>query len=82
VGVEGTTQRTIVAPQCAIDLTAWIKKINVITTTPHTIPYNLAVWSRKNGAMKQLAETWIDDRPDYQRRRADQGATKLIVTLP
>jgi len=82
IGVEGTTNRTVVAPQCQIDLTAWIKKINVIITTSNTITYKLAVWSRKNAAMKDLVSVAVDDRPDYQRRRADQGATKLSVGLP
>jgi len=64
------------------DLTAWIKAINTFTTAPHTCLYNLGVWSRKNAAIKPLQECWVDDRFDYQRKRAGEAATKTIVTLP
>jgi hypothetical protein len=32
---------------------------------------NFMVWSRKNAALKQPILTYMDDRPDYQRRRSD-----------
>jgi hypothetical protein len=79
---EAVTNRPILTAAFRTDLTALIKKINVHTTAPHSVVYNLGVWSRKNGAMKSLQETWIDDRPDYQRRRDDQGATRTVVGLP
>lgn len=79
---EATTNRQVLSTSVMGDLTKWIKAINVITTTGHSCLYNLGVWSRKNAAMKSLQEVWIDDRPDYQRRRADQGATRTILGLP
>jgi hypothetical protein len=42
----------------------------------HTFPpdsWNLRVWSRKNAGIKVPSEGWMDDRPDYQRRRTDQN---------
>lgn len=33
--------------------------------------YNLRQWSRRNASCKIPTEAWCDDRPDYQRRRAD-----------
>src|SRR5215831_14312925 len=64
---EAVTNRTYVGSGTQTNLTKWIKSINVITTTSHTVIYNLAVWSRKNAAMKSLQECWVDDRYDYVR---------------
>jgi hypothetical protein len=74
--------RTIIIPACRTDLGLWIKAINAHTTIPSNIPYTLAVWSRKNALMKGLAEVWVDDRPDYQHKRAGQASTKTITALP
>lgn len=82
ISLEAGSNRAYVASVCRTDLTKWIQKINVYTTTPHTVVYNLGVWSKKNGSMKSLQETWVDDRPDYQRRRADQATIKTIQSLP
>lgn len=82
MGVEATTFRTIVTGNCQNDLGKFIKAINVLTTTPHTVVYNLAVWSRKNATMKSLQECWVDDAPDTQRRRGGTSATRTITPLP
>lgn len=79
---DSTSNRTKLGSAVGNDLCQWIKSINVITTTPHTIVYNLGVWSRKNAAIKSLQEVWVDDRIDYQRRREDQGVVKTILGLP
>jgi len=77
-----TNSRTMPSTTIRTDLCQWIKAINVYSTGPHSIPYNLAVWSRKNALMKSLQEVWIDDRFDYQRRRGGKESTKTIVGLP
>lgn len=77
-----TTHRTKLKTNFMGDLTKWIKDVNVITSAAHTVVWNLAVWSRKNAAMKSLQEVWVDDRPDYQRRRTDQSTIKTILGLP
>lgn len=77
-----TNNRTVPSTTIRTDLCQWIKSINVHTTAPHSIPYNLCVWSRKNALMKSLQEVWIDDRFDYQRRRAGSESTKTVVGLP
>ena len=64
------------------DLGKWIKKINIITSVPHTLPYALAVWSRRNHAMKGLAECWVDERFDYRRPRAGDATNRIITPLP
>jgi hypothetical protein len=74
--------RVYLIPQCRTDLTAWIHSINTYTTTPSSVVYDLAVWSRKNKMMKALSEVWIDDRVDYRRKRAGKAGAKTVVTLP
>jgi hypothetical protein len=50
---------------------------SVCTISNYPVPGNanwsLSVWSRKNATLKKAAELWMDDRPDYQRRRTDPG---------
>lgn len=41
----------------------------------------LQVWSRRNAAVKLPTVGYMDNRPDYQRRRSDQGATKTNRAL-
>lgn len=44
--------------------------------------YNLRVWSRKNASVKIPVEGWMDDRPDYQRRRSDPNpGSKVFQAL-
>jgi hypothetical protein len=81
-GTSGATNRSTLTSQIRTDLTAWIKAINLYTTGPHSVPYALQVWSRKNATTKPLVETWMDDRPDYQRRRSDQSTVRTVVPLP
>ena len=82
LALESTTNRSYLVSSFQTTLVKWIQAINVITTAPHTVIYNLAVWSRKGAFMKSLQECWVDDRPDYQRRRSDQAASRLIQGLP
>jgi len=81
ISAESGTNRSVIGATCAGDLTKWIKAINV-----HTVgsggQYQLGVWSRKNAAVKPLTEVWVDDRPDYQRRRTDQGVIRYSLPLP
>jgi hypothetical protein len=82
IGQDATTHRPEIISQMRTDMTKFVKAINVVTTATHTVTYNLAVWSRKNAAMKSLQECWVDDRPDYQRRRDDQSTVRTIQGLP
>jgi hypothetical protein len=79
---EASTNRSILNANVMGDLTKWLAAISVYTTPTNSIVYNLSVWSRKNALMKKAQEAWVDDRPDYQRRRADQGVAKTIIALP
>jgi hypothetical protein len=79
---QDVNNRNYILPAARTDLCAWIKSINVITTTTSSIPYNLAVWSRVNKIMKSLAEVWVDDRLDYHRPRAGISGAKTVLSLP
>jgi hypothetical protein len=79
---QDTSNRAIIQPAFAADITKFIKNVNVHTTVPNSIPYNLCVWSRKNAAMKALQEVWVDDRPDYRHQRAGKNTSKLVLGLP
>lgn len=41
----------------------------------------MQVWSRKNAGFKLPTEAWMDNRPDYQRRRSDPGTLKTFRAL-
>jgi hypothetical protein len=46
-------------------------------------PWQIEVWSRKDAACKDATVAWVDDRPDYQRRRsAPMPATRTYEDLP
>jgi len=44
--------------------------------------WQLSQWSRKNALMKPVVELWVDDRPDYQRRRSDAPGRKTSLLVP
>lgn len=44
-------------------------------------PFGLQIWSRKNAALKLPIEAWMDDRPDYQRRRSDPSTVRQTHAL-
>jgi hypothetical protein len=41
------------------------------TVTAGGNQYNWRQWSRKDATVNLITELWMDDRPDYQRRRTD-----------
>jgi len=42
---------------------------------------DLVVWSRKNASVKPIVDIWMDDRPDYQRRRSDQSTLRSTISV-
>jgi hypothetical protein len=44
--------------------------------------WRLMQWSEKDALTRDPVLAWMDDRPDYQRRRADQSTTRtqLVIT--
>lgn len=73
--------RTIIIAAGAQDVLRWLKSIFSFTS-PGGPTFQLGVWSRRNQIVKPLVGAYMDDRPDYQRRRTDQSGTRYSVTLP
>lgn len=67
---DGTTNRckfsTSFINDCLFQMVGFSSTIG---TEPDS--WNLRQWSRKNALTKICTEAWMDDRPDYQRRRSD-----------
>jgi hypothetical protein len=57
-------------------LTDVLKSLSDVSQLNDTEPdqMSLVVWSRKNASVKQAILGFVDDRPDYQRRRSDPSA--------
>lgn len=77
---EGTTGRAVLSPTFMNDAVHWVK--NIQDPASIGVAWQLAVWSRAAGLLKPVSHCWVDDRPDYQRRRADQGSTRVSLNLP
>lgn len=80
-----TANRVTFSASMINDLLADTKQVEVIVDTGFGgVPglpdqWNLQVWSRKGAAVKPVAEYWMDDRPDYQRRRSDAPGQKTFL---
>lgn len=78
------SNRVTLFPQFMTDALANTKQVEVITSTGFGTGFgpdqwNLQVWSPTAGTVKPVYEYWIDDRPDYQRRRSDQPGIKNFL---
>jgi len=78
---DSTTFRTKILPQFGTDCMKSLQNINQLHDASSN-PWLLQVWSKKNASVSPLVETWYDDRPDYQRRRADQSTVRGFLGLP
>src|SRR5579872_3176836 len=74
---DATTKRTKLASQFITDCTQAL-----VALATGEGGYVLRVWSRRDAATKLPVEGWMDDRPDYQRRRSDPTpGTKVFVVV-
>jgi hypothetical protein len=78
IAAESATNRAIIPSGVANDYIQFVGKVANLDGTGG-ITWQLCVWSRKNAGVKPVQTTWVDDRPDYQRRRADQGVVKYSL---
>lgn len=69
---ETTTNRCILDPTFIADMLGALQVL-ADSVDPTGVNYNLKVWSRRSAAVKVPVEAWMDNRPDYQRRRSDQA---------
>lgn len=66
-----TTGRTILSANFVTDCLAALFDLSGTVNDSGGAPWNLRVWSRVNAALKLPTVGFMDNRPDYQRRRAD-----------
>jgi len=76
-----TTNRTSFTSQFMNDLILAFKNV-AASALSAAVSYYLSQWSEKNQLVKALTNLWVDDRPDYQRRRSDQSTTRTTATIP
>lgn len=69
---DSTTKRCLVNPNFITDALAALFSLSE-AVDPTGDDWVLQVWSRKNAGTKLAVEGFLDDRPDYQRRRSDPG---------
>jgi hypothetical protein len=77
---DATTKRTKLAPAYCSDAQLNLAQAFSVTDSGSN-KWHLSHWSKKNGTTEDLVLTWMDDRPDYQRRRADQSPTRYTSTV-
>lgn len=76
---SGTHRTKFVSTFIADALLAFQQALSI--TDSGSNKWHLSHWSKKNGTVEDLVQVWIDDRPDYQRRRADQSTVRTAVTV-
>lgn len=80
VDTESVTNRTELKVAFQTDMLKWLTTVAaVITIGGHFA--DLRVWSRKNASIKPCLTAWMDNRIDYQRRRADQGLARQVLAF-
>jgi hypothetical protein len=78
---DATTKRTKLSSLLATVLLAALKKL-AHDALALTGSWALSQWSEKNSVVKAITSMWMDDRPDYQRRRADQSGIRYTGVIP
>lgn len=77
---DGTTNRAELNAQCITDMLGALHKLSE-TIDVSGQAWNLRVWSRKDAALKVPSESWMDNRPDYQRRRTDPAPSSRVFQV-
>jgi len=72
---DATTSRTEVSAPFTTDSLAAMFALSA-THSSGAVSYNWRQWSRKDAAVHLITELYLDDRPDYQRRRTDPDPGK------
>ena len=80
LGSEASTSRCILGSQFQTDALAFMTSIVQLTTGPPA--WNLQQWSKSKARILRPTLAWLDDRPDYQRRRSDPSSLRQTVVLP
>lgn len=79
--LDSTTQRTKLSTTFMNGVIAAFKAL-ATTITVESVNWLLGQWSKKTARVLPVTGGWVDDRPDYQRRRSDQSAVRTVFTVP
>lgn len=79
---EPTTNRAQFSSAFLTDLQHYMESLVSFTLPTSGNTYSWMVWSRKNAATKTVTQGWLDDRPDYQRRRVDPSGVRTSFSIP
>jgi len=77
---DSTTKRGRLKTLFMTDIMAQLQGAISITDSASN-KWQLWHWSKKNASVEPIVQAWVDDRPDYQRRRSDQSTTRSTVTI-
>lgn len=81
MSTDGTTQRVLLSSAFITDALGSLFNLSEVVDET-TADWVLQVWSRKNASTKLPTEGFMDNRPDYQRRRSDPApATRIFRPL-
>jgi hypothetical protein len=78
---DSTTKRTKFSSTFLNDALLALKGIARLTDAASNI-WQLVVHSKKDATVRPAIAAWADDRPDYQRRRADQSSVRNGINIP
>jgi hypothetical protein len=73
------TSRCVLSTTFMANIIAQLQASLKITDSGSNL-WHFKQWSRKKASVADLALIWMDDRPDYQRRRTDQSTTRQQAT--
>jgi hypothetical protein len=76
---DSTTFRAQILSTFLTDAQLALQSAGTITDSGSN-KWHLSHWSKKNASTEDIVQQWIDTRPDYQRRRADQAMVRQTAT--
>lgn len=77
---ESTTNRVVFTNGFMQDATLYVAGVAELLVGGVS-GWKLQTWSRKNATTEDVIESWMDDRPDYQRRRSDPSTVRVTQTV-
>lgn len=75
---DATTRRTKLSSVFMTDVQRALISIENISGTVG-LTGSIRHWSKKKADVQPIVQSWVDDRPDYQRRRSDQSTVRNSI---
>ena len=77
---ESPTNRTKFGSGFINDMVRFVSSMDDINGGIGTT-WSIAAWSKANASVKTATTIYVDDRPDYQRRRSHPGGVVTTATI-